>query len=91
MFVSVEISMYPLNNEYLPSIKKVVDAFNKAENVTVKTNAMSTQIVGEFDIVMALLNTELKSAFAQLEAANQTNKAVFVCKFINGQLPILEA
>lgn len=82
MKISVEMSLYPLADEYLPSIKGTVERLNAAQDVLVKTNAMSTQIVGEYDRVMALINTEMKRSFEEI------GKAVFVCKFINSALDI---
>jgi uncharacterized protein YqgV (UPF0045/DUF77 family) len=44
------------------------------------TNAMSTQIRGEYDEVMAVLNQEIKQTF------DQCPKAVFVIKILNNPL-----
>lgn len=82
MKITVEMSLYPLETEYLPIIKATVDRLNAEEGVTVKTNAMSTQITGDFEKVTNLINKEIKSAF------ETTGKAVFVCKYLNGELNI---
>ena len=55
MDVSVEISLYPLNNEYIPPIQDFIDRVNDAEGLTVKTNVMSTQVFGKYEKVMSCL------------------------------------
>jgi len=82
MKISVEVSLYPLSDKYLPEIQDVVERLNASTKVKVKTNAMSTQLVGEFSHVMALIESEIKATFEQSE------KAVFVCKFLNSELDI---
>jgi len=47
MDVSVEISFYPLNRDYIPPIQDFIDWVNKAEGLIVKTNVMSTQVSGK--------------------------------------------
>lgn len=84
MKITVEMSLYPLATEFLPVIKKTVERLNSAGNVIVRTNATSTQITGEFSEVMALVQEEIRLTF------EETGKAIFVCKFLNGELNILE-
>lgn len=81
MEVTVEISKYPLSEEYIPKIKDFIDRCNSYD-VTIKTNAMSTQIVGEYDLVMNLLKTEIKNSF------DKYGKVIFITKFIHGELDI---
>ncbi|SFC53969.1 hypothetical protein [Pseudoalteromonas denitrificans] len=80
MKLSVEISKYPLNQDYIPFIKDFIDRLNAHENLRVITNTMSTQVFGDYDLVMAVLNQEIKKSYEQF------GKAIFVCKFINGDL-----
>ena len=82
MKISVEVSLYPLSDDYLPVIQQVVKRLNAATNVKVKTNGMSTQLTGEFAAVMALLEQEIKTTF------DQSEKAVFVAKFLNTELDL---
>lgn len=82
MKISVEVSLYPLSDQYLPQIQKVVEKLNACEQVRVHTNGMSTQITGEFDDVMQLIQTEIRQTF------ETSDKAVFVCKFLNSELDI---
>lgn len=83
MKVTVEMSLYPLADEYLPVIQKTVTRLNQNPNVKVRTNAMSTQISGEYETVMSLVQTEIRRTF------ETTGKAIFVCKFLSGELDIL--
>ncbi|WP_042151368.1 MULTISPECIES: YkoF family thiamine/hydroxymethylpyrimidine-binding protein [unclassified Pseudoalteromonas] len=80
MKLSVEISKYPLNQDYIPFIKDFIDRLNAHEGLKVITNTMSTQIFGDYDLVMSVLNQEIKKSYETF------GKAIFVCKFINGDL-----
>jgi uncharacterized protein YqgV (UPF0045/DUF77 family) len=80
MRVAVDISLYPLADDFLPPIKDVIDRLNAKSSVEVVTNAMSTQIRGEYDEVMAVLNQEIKKTF------DQHPKAVFAIKILNNPL-----
>lgn len=80
MELSVEISKYPLNQDYIPFIKDFIDRLNAHEGLKVITNTMSTQVFGDYDLVMSVLNQEIKKSYETF------GKAIFVCKFINGDL-----
>jgi len=75
--VAVDISLYPLDADFIPPIKNVIDRLNMHEELEVWTNAMSTQLIGEFDDVMNALKEELGTTFELLP------KAVFVMKMFN--------
>ena len=77
MKVAVDISLYPLDADFIPPIKNVIDRLNMHEELEVWTNAMSTQLIGEFDDVMNALKEELGTTFELLP------KAVFVMKMFN--------
>ncbi len=80
MRVAVDISLYPLAEDFIPPIKDVIDRLNANSSVEVVTNAMSTQIRGDYDEVMAVLNREIKKTFEQYP------KAVFAIKILNNPL-----
>jgi len=80
MKLSVEISMYPLADDFIPPIKAVIAAFNRYPGLEVITSATSTQLFGEYDVVMDALKAELKASYEQY------GRAVFVAKFINGDV-----
>ena len=82
MDVSVEISLYPLNNEYIPPIQDFIDRVNDAEGLTVKTNVMSTQVFGNYEKVMSCLNDQMKETF------EKHGKNVFIMKVFPGDLDL---
>ncbi|MFC6633721.1 YkoF family thiamine/hydroxymethylpyrimidine-binding protein [Microbulbifer taiwanensis] len=80
MKLSVEISMYPLKDEYIPSIQDFIDRLNSHPGLRVITNTMSTQIFGDYDLLMDVLKQEMRESY------EQHGRAIFVCKFIDGDL-----
>ena len=80
MRVAVDISLYPLDRDFIPPIKDVIDRLNAHDSLEVVTNPMSTQIRGEYDDVMQALNAEIRGTFEQLP------KAVFAIKILNNPL-----
>lgn len=63
MKISVEISYYPLVNDFIPVIKSYIEFIQKNSNLEIKVGKLSTLIVGEYDEVMALLSTSIKEYF----------------------------
>ena len=80
MRVAVDISLYPLNQEFIPPIKDVIERLNQHDDLEVTTNAMSTQIRGDYAAVMAALTREIGETF------EHEPKAVFVMKILNNPL-----
>ena len=79
MKTSVEISYYPLNQEYVPPIREFIDRINQFEGLIAQTNGMSTQVFGEYDLVMEALTKEIRQSFNHPHS-------VFVMKIINADL-----
>jgi len=80
METSVEISMYPLKNEFVVYIKEFIEKLKKNPKLIVETNGMSTQIFGDYFEIMNTLTAEMHQAF--LEAG----KSIFVLKIVNAFL-----
>ena len=80
MEISVEISKYPLADDYIPAIKRFIDRLNTIDGLAVVTNTMSTQVFGDHDLVMNTLRDEMKLSWETY------GKAIFVCKFIGVNL-----
>lgn len=79
MHLSVEISMYPLQDGYKPKIKDFLDDINaRANDIEIRTSNMSTRIFGDFDAVNLLLNSAMKTSMEKY------GKIVFVCKYLQG-------
>lgn len=85
MKLTAELSLYPLQAEYVPIIGAFIDACGKYEDLTLTSNAMSTQICGEWDRVFQAVSSELRASAARF------GSQVLVCKFIPGELAILDA
>ncbi len=79
MNISVEISYYPLDQEFIPPIRSFIDRIRENKNLIAKTSGMSTQIFGEYDEVMDTLKKEIKTSF-------ENPHSVFVMKVINADL-----
>lgn len=80
MQVAVDISLYPLDADYIPPIKDVIERLNQHDGIEVVTNPMATQLRGEYDTVMDALKQEIAATFADVP------KAVFAIKVLNNPL-----
>jgi len=78
MLSAVEISMYPLAGDFRPLIQAFIDRLNTFPELRVVTNALSTQIWGPLDRVMAILAEEMG------RAAAGGPQLVFVMKVLPG-------
>ncbi len=78
MHTAIEISLYPLAADYIPSIKAFIERLNTYPEINVVTNAMSTQISGEHRRVFEILAQETEATFAE------TGRKVFVMKVLGG-------
>lgn len=76
MRVSIDISMYPLEEEYREPILTFIGRLQQNPRLSVKSNTMSTQVFGSYDAVMSEMTDEIRTV---LEANPQT---VFVLKLI---------
>ena len=59
MKIAVDISLYPFDPDFVPPISDVIERLNAHDNLEIWTNAMSTQIVGEFEDVWNALGQEI--------------------------------
>lgn len=82
MQVTAELSLYPLQEDYIPVIDAFIASLRGAEDLTVVTNAMSTQLCGDAQQVFDLVREAL------VRSHEQFGKQVLVCKFIPGTLAI---
>ena len=80
MKISLEISLYPLDSNFLVIIQDIVELLNAEPEITCLTNTMSTQVFGEFDVVMKLLNNIVRYSFETY------GKQVFVTKILNSDV-----
>ena len=80
MRVAVDISLYPFDADFIPPIKDVIERLNGHDDIEVETNRLSTQLRGDYDVVMAALSQEIKKTFEQVP------KAIFTIKILNNPL-----
>ncbi len=80
MQLSVDISLYPLKDEYAPVVIDLIDRLNQHEGLRVISNTMTTQIFGEYDLVHDVLRKEMRHSITTY------GRSIFVCKFIDGDL-----
>ena len=78
MRIAVDISLYPLDPNYVPPIKSFIERLNQYSNLNVQTNALSTQISGEHAHVFEALSKEIGTTF------EEQGKRVFVLKVLGG-------
>jgi uncharacterized protein YqgV (UPF0045/DUF77 family) len=77
MKVAADISLYPLDADFIPPIKDVIERLNAHPELEVVTNPMSTQVRGEYADVMAALTAEIGTTFERVP------KAVFAIRILN--------
>lgn len=77
MQVAVDISLYPLDEDFIPPIKDVIARLASHDAVEIEYNRMSTQIRGDYDVVMPVLTEEIRTTFENVP------KAVFAIKILN--------
>jgi len=78
--LTAELSLYPLQEEYIPVIEAFIGRVREGSDLQVVTNAMSTQVCGEWQQVMDVVGTALR------ESSEHFGRQVLVCKFIPGDL-----
>jgi uncharacterized protein YqgV (UPF0045/DUF77 family) len=81
MRTAIEISLYPLDADFIPAIQGFIDRLNTYPELQVTTNAMSTQIAGEHARLFEILGKETATSFAE------QGRKVFVMKVLGGTVP----
>ena len=77
MQVMVELSLYPLVNEYIPPIQAFIDRLNTYTELSVTTCSTSTQVTGEYSDVLPILGKEMQRTHEEV------GQAICVAKFLN--------
>lgn len=80
MQASVEISLYPLQDGYITPIVDFIGMLKNEQALEIRVNGMSTQIFGEFAVIMKTLTNAMEAIFQQYKSA------VFVMKVVNASL-----
>jgi uncharacterized protein YqgV (UPF0045/DUF77 family) len=80
MDIAVDISLYPLDADFVPPIQDFIDRLGADPRLKVVTNSLSTQVSGPYEVVMAALAREIRPSL------ERGTKSVFVMKLL-GPLP----
>jgi len=62
MKISVELTLTPIQDDFEPVIIDLIKAL-RASDLTVIENPLSTQVYGDYDRVMEVLQKEVKTSF----------------------------
>lgn len=79
MNISVEISYYPMQDEYVQPILAFIDRLENYTELHVSNTGISTQIFGRYNDVMRILTLEIEKSFT-------VPNSVFILKIINSDL-----
>jgi uncharacterized protein YqgV (UPF0045/DUF77 family) len=78
MKLVAEISLYPLNLDYIPPIQAFIDRLNTYSQLEVHTSMTNTIVSGDYLTTMQILAEEMQRSHQEI------GQAIFVCKFLNG-------
>jgi uncharacterized protein YqgV (UPF0045/DUF77 family) len=76
MRISVDISLYPLTENYVEPILAFIDKLENNPKLQILRNNLSTQVFGEYRDVMDAIDSEVEAIF------NQLPHSAFVLKMI---------
>lgn len=79
MKATIEISMYSLTDNYKQVVLDFIYKLRTNQEIEVVTNGLSTQIFGEYDLILKVLSADMKSVLEQFPT-------VFVLKVGRGIL-----
>ncbi|MBE2247339.1 MAG: hypothetical protein IAE67_08775 [Candidatus Competibacteraceae bacterium] len=82
MIITIEISHYPLADDYEEPIMDFINRMKEHTDITMRTNATSTHLRGEISVLMPALQQEMETSFTVY------GKGIFVMKVLNGCLEI---
>jgi len=78
MIATVDISMYSLSDDYSKRIIDFIQRVKKHKNIRVEVNGISTQLFGEYDVLMNVLKEEMLHDF-------ENGKSVFILKIVGSE------
>lgn len=80
MVIGVEISLYPLAEQFAPQIHDFIARLAAAADLKVVSGSLSTQVFGDYERVFETLGRELRATFES--RGEQGGKAAFVLKVV---------
>jgi uncharacterized protein YqgV (UPF0045/DUF77 family) len=78
MQVRVDLSLYPLNGEFIPPIDAFIAKLHETPGLTIETNRMSTQIDGEISVVFKAIEAAAQDTF------QNSHRSALVMKMLGG-------
>ena len=78
MQATIEISMYPLTDQYEKRIIDFIQRVKENKRIRVEVNGLSTQLFGDYDLLMNILKHEMQNDF-------ENGKTVFLLKIAAGE------
>ena len=76
MNLSIELTAYPLDDEYLPVVEKYIKHLRSYKNIKIEVFPTCSVIFGKHDDVIDVLSSSIKWS------VKQKNKVVFLSKFL---------
>lgn len=78
MQVTIDISMYPMREDFIPPIKAFIEKINHFDNLKITTFPTSTVVQGDYDHAMQAVQKTIQGCYEEF------NRAVYVMKVIPG-------
>ncbi|VUD51820.1 hypothetical protein TDB9533_01505 [Thalassocella blandensis] len=78
MKLSVELTLYPLQDNYIDIIRACIEKIHSFEGLSINTFPTATIVVGDYDNVMKMLNDVIAWSYTEF------GKCVFIAKFLPG-------
>lgn len=75
--LTAELSLYPLNENFVPFIREFINKLKSYNELTVQSNNVSTQISGYYDDVIRIIGVEMKRVMLE-------QRSVLVVKYLLG-------
>ena len=79
MKITVEISKYPLRDDYLNGVDDFLERMHKHPDLKLSVNPVSTQIFGDAEIIFPILQSEICKSF-------ESGQSPFMIKVLKGDL-----
>lgn len=76
MICSVELSYYPLSDDFKPKVKAFIKDLQSYSEIKVEPGSISTRVFGEYRAVMGILTETMERAF-------ENPASIFVIKILN--------
>ncbi|MBC6429003.1 MAG: histidine kinase [Cellvibrionales bacterium] len=76
MQLTIELTMYPFQQDYLPPIKALIAQLNTHSDIQIQTFPTATILTGEHSQVMQALDQALRWS------TKHTDRAVFIAKLL---------